>query len=112
YPSFAYMIYQYRKKNIIYCAAAKIDGKGNIVGDLIELDTTQVGFGTDQRIYTAITSEDKSKIMIFKINSKNKKRFLFSSILLDQNLMELKRSRLTLNMQDKDDMLKEFHVDN
>lgn len=112
YPDFAYMIYQYRKKNIIHAAAAKIDGNGNQIGSLIELDTTQVNFGADNRIYTTITSEDKSKIMLFKINSKNKKRYLITSMLMDQNLVLLKKSRLSLEMQDRDDMLNEFHVDN
>jgi hypothetical protein len=112
YPDFAYMIFQYRKKNIIHCAATKIDGNGKQIGDLIELDTTQVNFGADNRIYSVITSEDKSKIMIFKINSKNKKRYMFTSMLMDQNLMLLKKSRLSLEMQDRDDMLNEFHLDN
>src|SRR5690606_11963121 len=44
YNDFAYMIYQYRKKNIIYCVAAKINGDGQKVGELVELDTTQVNF--------------------------------------------------------------------
>lgn len=112
YSDFVYMIYQYRKKNIIYAAAAKIDGMGQQMGDLIELDTTMVNFGSDNRIYTAITSEDKSKIMLFKINSKNKKRYLITSMLMDQNLSLIKKSRLSLEMQDKNDMLNEFHVDN
>ena len=112
YPDFVYMIYQYRRKNIIHCAAAKIDGNGKQIGDLVELDTTQLNFGADNRIYTVVTSEDKSKIMVFKINSKNKKRFLFTSVLMDQQLNLLKKSRLSLEMQDRDDMLNEFHLDN
>lgn len=112
YPDFVYMIYQYRKKNIIHCAAAKIDGNGKQIGDLVELDTTQVNFGADNRIYTVLTSEDKSKLMVMKINSKNKKRYHFTSMLFDQNLSQIKKSRLTLEMQDRDDMLNEFHLDN
>ena len=83
YSDFAYMIYQYRRKNIIYCVAAKIDGEGNKVGDLIELDTTQVNTGSDNKIYSVLTSEDKSKIMVFKINSKNKKLYFITTLLMD-----------------------------
>ncbi|MGZ8551703.1 MAG: hypothetical protein ACXWV2_13615, partial [Chitinophagaceae bacterium] len=112
YPDFAYMIYQYRKRNIIHCIAAKIDGDGNKIGDLIELDTTQVNFGADNKIYSVLTSEDKSKIMIFKINSKNKKLYMITTLLLNDKLELLKKSRLSMPMEDRDDYLNEFQVDN
>src|SRR5262245_55434956 len=28
YPEFCYMVYQYQKKNTVYCMASKIDGNG------------------------------------------------------------------------------------
>ena len=28
YSDFTYMIYQYQKKNVVYCEAVKMDGKG------------------------------------------------------------------------------------
>ncbi len=112
YNDFAYMIYQYRKRNIIYCVAAKIDGNGNKAGELIELDTTQVNFGADNKIYSVVTSEDKSKLMVFKINSKNKKLYTITTLLLDENLKEIKKSRLSMPMDDRDDYLNEFQLDN
>ncbi|MFC0772253.1 hypothetical protein [Terrimonas alba] len=112
YSDFVYMIYQYRKKNIIYCIAAKIDGNGQKVGELTELDTTQVNFGADNKIYSVVTSEDKSKIMVFKINSKNKKLYKITTLLMDDKLSLIKKSRLSLEMNDRDDYLNEFQVDN
>lgn len=113
YPDFAYMIYQYRKKNIIYCAAAKIDGKGQKIGELISLDTTQVGSGGDSKIYTVLSSEDKSKILVFKINKKNRRLFAITTILMDDKLELLKKSRMSLPMEDRDDdYLSEFQLDN
>ncbi len=112
YNDFAYMIYQYRKRNIIYCVAAKIDGNGNKTGELIDLDTTQVNFGADNKIYSVVTSEDKSKLMVFKINSKNKKLYTITTLLLDENLKEIKKSRLSMPMDDRDDYLNEFQLDN
>lgn len=112
YPDFAYMIYQYRKRNIIHCVAAKIDGTGNKVGDLIELDTTQVSFGSDSKIYSTLMSEDKSKIMVFKINSKNKKLYMITTLLMDDKLSLIKKSRLTIEMEDRNDYLNEFQLDN
>jgi hypothetical protein len=112
YPDFAYMIYQFRKKNIIHCIAARIDGNGNKVGDLVEIDTTQVNFGADNKIYSVVTSEDKSKLMVFKINSKNKKLYQVTTLLLDDQLNLLKKSRLAMPMEDRDDYLNEFQLDN
>src|SRR5687768_13149520 len=43
YSDFCYMIYQYQKKNVVYCMASKIDANGKKVGDVIQLDTTQIG---------------------------------------------------------------------
>lgn len=112
YSDFTYMIYQYRKKNILYCAAAKIDGNGQKIGELIQLDTTQVNFGADNKIYSVLTSEDKSKVMVFKINSKNKKAYMITTMLMDDKLSLIKKSRLMIRMGDRDDYLNEFHLDN
>jgi hypothetical protein len=112
YTDFCYMIYQYQKRNIIHCIAAKIDGNGNKIGDIIELDTTQIGFAASNKIYTVLSSEDKSKIIVFKINSKNKKLYHMSTVLLDDKLNTLKRSRLSLPMEDRDDYVGEFQLDN
>jgi hypothetical protein len=112
YNDFCYMIYQYQKKNVIYCMAAKIDGNGKKVGEILQLDTTQISFAANNKIYTVLSSEDKSKLIIFKINSKNKRHFLISTVLLDESLGTLKRSRLGMNMDERDDFLGEFNIDN
>lgn len=112
YSEFFYMIYQFRRRNVIHCIAAKIDGNGNKIGDLIELDTTQINFGSDNKIYSALSSEDKSKILVFKINSKNKKRYVITTLLLDNKLDLIKKSRLGMEMEDRDDFLSEFQLDN
>jgi len=66
YPDYCYVIYQYQKKNIIYCMGVKVDGNGKKISDLMHLDTTQLGFANNNKIYTAISSEDKSKISVLK----------------------------------------------
>ncbi len=112
YVDFCYMIYQYQKKNIVYCVASKIDGNGKKVGSVTELDTTQIGFAASNKIYTVLTSEDKSKIIVFKINSKNRKSYLMATVLMNNKLEVLKKSRLQLHMEERDDYLSDFHLDN
>ncbi|MEK7226266.1 MAG: hypothetical protein AAB221_11340, partial [Bacteroidota bacterium] len=55
YNDFCYVIYQYQKKNVVYCSAAKLDGLGQKLGDVMELDTTHIGFAANNKIYSVFT---------------------------------------------------------
>jgi hypothetical protein len=112
YTDYAYMIYQYQRKNVVYCNAVKLDGMGKKLGDITELDTTHIGFTTNNKIYSAINSDDKTKIMLFKINSRNKSRFLVTTLLFNDALTLQKRSRLVLPMDERNEYLDEFSLDN
>lgn len=112
YNEFCYMIYQYQRKNVVYCMAAKIDGKGNKVGEVMELDTAHIGFSANNRIYTAITSEDKGRISVFKINSRNRRLFVMTTLLYTDKLELLKKSRLAIPMEEKNENLGDFSLDN
>ncbi len=112
YPEHCYMIYQYQKRNIVYCMAAKIDGNGNKIGEVIQLDTTQLGFAANNKIYTVISSEDKSRLIVFKINSRNRKLFRVTTVLLDDRLNTLRKSRITMPMEERNEHLGEFQLDN
>jgi hypothetical protein len=112
YSEFFYAIYQYQRRNVVHCMAVKVDGNGKKISEVVELDTTHIGFSANNRIYSVISSEDKSKIMVFKINSKNKERYLVTTNLFDDNLQRLKRSVMTMPMEDRNDYLDEFYVDN
>jgi len=65
YQDFFYMIYEYQKKNIVHCAAVKINGQGKNLSEPVDLDTTQIGFAASNKIYTTVSSDDKQKIMVF-----------------------------------------------
>ncbi len=112
YNDFAYMIYQYQKKDIVYCAAVKINGEGKRIMDPVVLDTTRINWAASNKIYTTIFSDDKQKIMVLKINSKDPKRFLFTSNLFDGNLNLLSKKQLTLPMEERNDYFTEFLLDN
>ncbi len=112
YSDFCYMVYQYQKKNVVYCIAAKIDGNGKKIGEVMELDTTHIGFAANNKIYTVLTSEDKSKIGVFKVNSKNRKVYTMTTVLMNDKLELLKKSRLTIPMEERNDYLSDFQLDN
>jgi hypothetical protein len=112
YPDYAWMIYQFQRKNIVYCMAAKIDGLGRKSGDVLQLDTTNINYNTNSKLYSVVNSEDKNRIVVFKINNRNEKRYGVKTILLDKDMNSLKVSRIPLDMNDRNDLLSDFAVDN
>ncbi len=112
YTDFFYAIYQYQRRNVVYCEAVKIDGNGKKISDVIQLDTTHIGFAANNKIYSVITSEDKSKVIVFKINSRNKQKYVVTTSLFDDSLRLQKRSAVLMPMEEHNEYLDEFHVDN
>lgn len=112
YPDFAWMIYQFQRKNIVYCKAVKVDGRGKRISEPVELDTTKIGWSANNKIYTTIFSDDKKQILIFKINNRNPDNFVFTTLLFDNQLGLKSRHRMTLPMQEKNDYFTDFLVDN
>ena len=111
YPDFVYVIYQFQKRNILHCMAAKIDGNGKKVGEPVELDTTHISIFADNKIYNMVNSEDKQKIMIFKIQKKYDK-LNFASLLFNAQLKLQHTSRMQIPFDDRKDLFSDFYLDN
>lgn len=112
YSDFFYMIYQYQKRNIVYCMAVKLDPMGKKLSEPVELDTTSIGGSTNNKIYTTISSEDKQRIIVFKINSRKRDNYLITTKLYNSQLDLLKKSMLNMSMDDRNDYLGDFSLDN
>jgi hypothetical protein len=112
YSDHFYMLYEYQHKNIVHCAAVKMDGFGKKLGEPADLDTTQIGFAASNKIYTTIFSENKQRIMLFKINSKNPRNFLFTTFLYDENLQLIDRHRIYIPMEERETSFTDFSLDN
>lgn len=111
YPDFAWLIYQYQKKNVLYCSAVKINKEGKLLSDPIDVDTTMINYFSDNKIYTTISSEDKSKIMIFKIQ-KVKDLFNFTTLLLNDSLQLLHKSEIATSYESRKNVFSAFLVSN
>ncbi len=53
---------------------------------VVALDTTHIGFAANNKIYSTISSEDKSKIAVFKINSRNRENYIVTTVLYNDKL--------------------------
>lgn len=111
YPDYAYVIYQYQKRSILHCMAAKIDGNGKKVGEVIELDTARIPFFADNKIYSTIYSEDRKQIMVYKIQKKNDV-LRFTTLLFDPELRLKKKSYIEIAYEERRDVFSDFLVDN
>ncbi len=112
YGDFAYMFYQYQKKNIVYCMAVKIKPDGKWDGDPVTLDTTSINFWASNKIYSVINSEDKQYINVIKINTKNDDSHLLTSALFNKDLALLEKNYMNISMPARHDYLTEFQQDN
>lgn len=111
YDDFAWMIYQYQKRNIVYCMGAKVNSDGRVSGEPLLLDTTEIGFFAENKIYSTINSEDKNRIMVFKIQKDNN-RFNFTTLLFDRNLNLLDKTRIGTDYTDRKHVFGDFYVTN
>jgi hypothetical protein len=91
--------------------AAKINGDGKKIGEPVELDTTYINFFSDNKIYSTISSEDKQKIMVYKIQKKNDK-FNFTTALFNYDLTLVHRSRFEFPYEERKDIYSDFFIDN
>jgi hypothetical protein len=111
YPDFFYVIYQFQKRNILYCMAAALDGNGKVVRKPFDLDTTNISYFSNNKIYGVINSEDKSKILVYKIQKKNDE-YSFTTSLFNVGLQLIHKSRTETSFQDNKDVFSDFFVDN
>jgi hypothetical protein len=111
YPDFAFMIYQYQKKSIVYCMGVKIGPDGKTIGDPVQLDTTKIELAATNKIYTAINSENKQHIMIFKIYKKHEK-YNFITLLFNDKLELKHKARKQVPFDDRKEVFSEFFIDN
>ncbi|MFL9484774.1 hypothetical protein ACI6Q2_18465 [Chitinophagaceae bacterium LWZ2-11] len=112
YPDYFYMFYQYQKRNTVYAMAVKIDGTGKKIGNPVQLDTTDINYNTNSKIYTFLNSDDKQRLLVFKINSKNEKLHYLTTSLFDKNLNLDKKALIGIPMSEKNEFLTEFQLGN
>jgi hypothetical protein len=111
YPDHIYMIYQHQKKNTVYCMGVKLDANGQAIGEPIQIDTTRIDITASNKIYSTINSDNKQFISVFKIYKKQD-RLHFVTLLLNDKLELLRKSRQFVQHDDRKEVYGEFLVDN
>lgn len=111
YPDHFYMVYQYQKGNVVYCMGVKMNNEGEPMAESFHLDTSRIGAFADKRIYSVVSSEDKSHILVYKMLRKNDHLTLVSKV-YDNSMRLQDSSRHLLNFNDRKDIYSELSIDN
>ena len=111
YPDYFFMIYQYQKGNILHCMAVKMDAKAQKMNEPVEIDTTRIPVATDNKIYSTIYSEDKKRIMIFKIQTRYQK-FNMQTLLYDNDMKLISKNRMLADYNERRESYDNFLVGN
>jgi hypothetical protein len=108
----AYLFYQYQKKSIVYCQYVKFDQLGKTSYEPVFVDTALVKSSTDNKIFNVLFSDDKQKICVFKLLNQKDRKYVFSTNVFTQQMLLLKSSRFDFPMQEKNDFVTSFLLDN
>lgn len=111
YPDFFYMVYQYQKNSVVYCMGVKMGVDGKKLSEPVLMDTTKLGLLADNKIYSTIYSQDKQKIMVYKMLRKNQDLTIVSKI-YNASLAMIDSTREVTQVNDKTDSYGDIYLAN
>ena len=111
YPDHFLMVWQFEKGNTIYCKAASINGAGKLMGVVMDLDTTKQGVFSNKTSYSFSWSEDKKKLLLYKIQTKSDVYNQLTKV-YNENFTLLDSSRITLTYNDNREDFGDLQIDN
>ncbi|MBL0182560.1 MAG: hypothetical protein IPP96_09765 [Chitinophagaceae bacterium] len=111
YPDFFYVIYQFQKKNTLHCMVVKMNDNGEKIDEPVEVDTTRIPVMANNKIYAVIHSEDRQRIMIFKIQTRYQK-FDMVSLLFDKDFKLVSKNRYVTDFNERRENCDNFTLGN
>ena len=105
------MVWQYEKGNIVYSKAASLNGDGKLIGSIMDLDTTKQTFFGSKPSYYFVWSEDKTKLLLYKIQTRNNEYTQVTKV-YDKNFQLLDSSKRILAYNDNREEFGNLQIDN
>ena len=106
-----YMVYQYQKRNVVYFAAVKLNGDARMLADPVVLDTSHLESNNEIKVYSMIYSENKQRIMVYKMSRRQERVYLLTTMLYDRDLTLFPRSTIVTPPQPRDGIFNDFCLD-
>lgn len=104
-------VFQEQRNNQVFCAAVKMQANGMQIGSINYLDTAQIGYFANNRIFGLSVSDDKSKWLIYRKQTRNQELVL-SGKLFDTSLQLLDAFKYGDDFESRRDELTELSVSN
>jgi hypothetical protein len=111
YADHFFVIYQYQKNNIVFCAAADVADNGYLISGPFMLESTSVSFLANNKIYATTYSEDKSKILLYKRYIKND-QLDFSANVFDAQFNPVDSLTQIMSINQRKEIYSDLSVDN
>jgi hypothetical protein len=111
YPDHFLMIYQYQRNSTLYCDAVKMNALGEKIGEVNTIDTLRIGVRSANGVYSTVYSEDKKRILVYKILEKNNTLHLLTK-LYDADMKLLDSNRAAFDYNDRREVYSPFQVAN
>lgn len=107
-----FLLFQYQEGDVVYLKGAHIEANGQILDEPKILDTTMIAYKTQNKIYNIINSNDQSKLMVFKINKKDKSLYKFTTLTFNESLEPISESRFSQAVKPQQDFLTGYSIAN
>lgn len=111
YPDNFLMVWQYQRKNIIYCKAAKMNSEGKLLGEVITMDSTRSAAFSANTYYSFKWSEDKKNLLMYKYTNRNDEFNLMTKV-YDENVKLLDSTRRSFNYNSNRESFGDLQIDN
>ena len=111
YPDHFYMVYQYEKNRVVYCMGVKIKSDGTKLNEPVQLDTTRITVYDVNKIYNTIYSQDKKKILVYKMHLKREK-LTIATKLFNTDMQMLDSTRVVTDFDSRREIYSDLLVDN
>ncbi|SCC09007.1 hypothetical protein GA0116948_103207 [Chitinophaga costaii] len=105
--------YQFQRKDAVFSFCATMHANGSFDQAPLLLDSTRIGNVTvENKVYSVQFSEDKSKILLYKINQDRQNDNIFYTFLYDSSMLLINNSRVSMPMETKKHFLGNFSLSN
>ena len=108
-----YAFYQFQAATTVYAMVAELDEKGQLVGTPVIVDTAEkIRPGSNAKIFNLIESQDRSKLLLFSVNTTNAASVKVKTMALSTPFAMLNEAKISINSQNKKSQLSDFALDN
>ena len=108
-----YAFYQFQVATTVYAMVAELDEKAQLVGTPTVVDTAEkIRPGAGNKIFNLVESQDRSKLLLFSVNTTNPTSIKIKTMALSTPFGLLNEATISINAQNKKSHLSDFAIDN